>query len=60
MVEFNDVENRICRALDVLRTTQVIEDEKTKTLLFETVADMLRTTADMLKPAKPVEVEDDE
>ena len=42
MFDFNDIENRICRALEVLRTTTVLEDEKTKVLLFETVADMLR------------------
>ena len=61
MFDYNDVENRICRALDVLRTTTMIEDDNTKAILFKTVADMLRDTADMFKPVEPVEeVDEDE
>lgn len=61
MINFDEIMTRLCKAEDILRTTGLLEDEKTKALLFETVADMLEETAKMLKPQKKVEViEDDE
>lgn len=60
MVNYDDIMSRLCKAEEILRTTNILEDEKTRSLLFETVADMLETTAKLLRPEKSVEVEDDE
>ena len=60
MINFEDIMARLCKAEDILRTTGLLEDEKTKALLFETVADMLVETAKLLRPLRETEVVDDE
>lgn len=60
MINFDDIMARLCKAEDILRTTGLLEDEKTKALLFETVADMLVETAKLLRPLQETEVVDDE
>lgn len=56
MINFDDIMARLCKAEDILRTTGLLEDEKTKALLFETVADMLVETAKLLGSLQEVEV----
>lgn len=60
MINFDDIMARLCKAEDILRTTGLLEDEKTKALLFETVADMLVETSKLLRPLQETEVVDDE
>ena len=60
MINIDDIMTRLCKVEDILRTTGLLEDEKTKALLFETVADMLVETAKLLRPLRETEVVDDE
>ena len=51
MINFDDIMSRICKAEDILRTTNILEDEQAKAILYRTVADILEDTGKMLRPA---------
>lgn len=50
MFNIQEVEDRLYKAQEILRTTNILEDEKAKNILWSTAADILMDTAKMLKP----------
>ncbi len=50
MFNFDEVMGRIMKAEEILRTTNILEDEKSKNVLFNAVADILIDTAKMIRP----------
>ena len=58
MFSFDDVMEKMMRAEEIMRTANMVEDEKAKNVLFKTVADILNGLADAIRPKE--EADEDE
>ena len=48
MFNFDEIMGRLCNAQEILRTTNLVEDESGKKVLLNTCAEILSDTAKML------------
>ena len=60
MPDFNETMSKLNQAEEILRTANMLEDEKAKEILFNTMTDVLTDTINLLKQTGTEEADEDE
>ena len=60
MPDFNEAMSRLNKAEEILRTANMVEDEKAKEVLFKTMTDVLTDTIELLKQTETEEADEEE